>query len=377
MPQKSLEESERNVTRFYRPWPDEGLGNSKPFRLRSAADLVASPPSVVWTVGGILERDIIALLFGESGSSKSFIALDIALSVATGMDWHGAPTTQGPVVYIAGEGHAGLARRVKAWTIGHERNDLAGVPFYANEGAIQLANPVAMQEVRTSIEALSDELGAPLALIVVDTLARNFGPADENSTKDMGVVVNHIDEHLRRPYGTTVLVLHHSGHAARDRARGAYALKAAVDVELQVERRDGLVSLRGLKSKEAEVEPLQHFEPRTVELPWKDAEEEPLTSLVLVAADGPSEQGDTTTMSKRQRDALNVLNTMYGEAEEILLAQSRDPSEALIEVNAWRDACYAHGIFEGKHRRYSWRDVRQALHDRHLVRIEGVHAIPL
>ena len=114
-----------------------------------------------------------------------------------------------------------------------------------------------------------------------------------------------------------------------------------------------------------------------MELPWKDAEEEPLTSLVLVAADGPSEQGDTTTMSKRQRDALNVLNTMYGEAEEILLAQSRDPSEALIEVNAWRDACYAHGIFEGKHRRYSWRDVRQALHDRHLVRIEGVHAIPL
>ena len=43
-----------------------------------------------------------AVIYGPSGEGKTFVALDWALSVATGRSWQGKQTKQGPVVYIAG-----------------------------------------------------------------------------------------------------------------------------------------------------------------------------------------------------------------------------------------------------------------------------------
>ncbi|WP_439560713.1 AAA family ATPase [Roseinatronobacter sp.] len=48
-------------------------------------------------------------------SGKSFLAVGIALSVATGTPFHGRDTKQGAVFFIAGEGRNGLARRFAAW----------------------------------------------------------------------------------------------------------------------------------------------------------------------------------------------------------------------------------------------------------------------
>ena len=55
------------------------------------------------------------MIWGRSGSLKSFVALDMGLCVATGLTWHGHATKHGRVVYLAAEGARGLGARAMGW----------------------------------------------------------------------------------------------------------------------------------------------------------------------------------------------------------------------------------------------------------------------
>src|SRR5919199_3548534 len=77
-------------------------------------------PAPRWLVGNHLVAESISVLFGPSGGGKTFVALDLALTVATGQDWLGTePVEAGYVVYATSEGLAGLARRIHAWRAAH------------------------------------------------------------------------------------------------------------------------------------------------------------------------------------------------------------------------------------------------------------------
>ena len=72
-------------------------------------------------------------LYGPSGCGKSFVAIDMALSVASGTPYLGTfPVVQSPVVYLSGEGNSGIKDRIAAWMILHELpypEDCIFVPF--------------------------------------------------------------------------------------------------------------------------------------------------------------------------------------------------------------------------------------------------------
>src|SRR5207253_1972667 len=70
-----------------------------------------SLPRPEWLVEGWLVRDALNLLSGRGGGGKSFLALDLALRVATGRDWHGHALAAGPVIYIAAEGAGEIVQR--------------------------------------------------------------------------------------------------------------------------------------------------------------------------------------------------------------------------------------------------------------------------
>lgn len=57
--------------------------------------------------------------------------------------------------------------------------------------------------------------------------------ADENSNRDVGVVINGLDE-IRRRHGSAVLGVAHPGHDDKGRERGASALPAAADCRVMV-----------------------------------------------------------------------------------------------------------------------------------------------
>ncbi len=152
---------------------------------------------IKWVVDDYIEADSLAQVFGDPGGGKSFVAIDLACCVATGKPWHGHDVKQGSVFYIAGEGHNGLARRLKAWQIGNGTS-LAGVPLYKSHRAAQLYDATEAAVVAEAIKELSAEANCIPSMIVIDTLARNHG-GDENSTQDMNAFIQHLDVYLRQP----------------------------------------------------------------------------------------------------------------------------------------------------------------------------------
>lgn len=88
----------------------------------------------------VLEREQISLSFGETGSCKTFLTLDIGLHIAAGLDWFGRKVEQGGVVYVAAEAGRGIANRVVAWRTAHGL-DGQDIPFAAITSSVDLCHP--------------------------------------------------------------------------------------------------------------------------------------------------------------------------------------------------------------------------------------------
>ena len=247
----------------------------------SVGDLVSNLQPIRWLVEDYIEQDSLALVFGAPGGGKSFITVDIACCVATGTSWHGHPVDKGAVFYIAGEGHNGLARRFAAWQA-DSGVSLKDAKLYKSKRAISMFNEASAKALHEEVLALSEATGAAPKLIILDTVARNFGDGDENSTSDMGKFVEHIDTFIRVPFGCNVLLVHHSGHNM-DRARGSSALKAALDAEYAVVNEGGTISLTATKMKDAEFPAELNFRFKHVDLGVLDGME--ISSVVLEAQD--------------------------------------------------------------------------------------------
>ena len=281
-------------------------------------EIIGNVKTPCWTVRDYIESDTHLLLFGESETLKSFLAVDIGLHVAAGIDWCGQPVKQGPVFYINGEGRGGFNRRVKAWCIANRIQDIANIPFFRSRKPTRFYDESAALKVAMAIKKLAKRHGNPV-LVIVDTLAKNLG-ADENSNQDIGKYVSHVDDLITRPFGCSVMTIHHVGHGDKTRARGAYALKGDFDADMMVSRDKSyladIVTLEPGKMKDGQAGAPLSFNPRVVELGLQDEWERQVTSLVLIQTDyvPPQKQGG---IGKAQTIALNVLKDMQaGEAQE-------------------------------------------------------------
>lgn len=199
-----------------------------------------------WIIKGVLEDKSLGLLFGSSGSGKSYLAIDMAACIATGKPFcNHAIKKEGPVIYIAGEGFSGISRRLRAWELKHGIS-LKDKPIFISHKACALGDPELMAHVEAEIEKIKD-----VSCIIIDTWARNM-VGDENSTQDTGNAIRALDA-LRIKNNCTALIIHHSGQAEADRARGSSALRAALDVEYKVSlSADEIVTLQNTKMKDGD-----------------------------------------------------------------------------------------------------------------------------
>lgn len=235
---------------------NETLDRRRPsFSLHRIGKLEPREPDFL--VDGLIETDALTVVFGDPGSGKSFLALDMALSVATGRDFHSRPVKAGPVIYIAGEGNAGLVRRRAAWEA-HNGVLVEDAPCFLSGGAAQF---LAQESVKAVVEAIdaAARVDGPPALIVIDTLARNFGPGDENGTHEMSRFVAEVDKLRLRYPGCSVLIVHHTGVTNKQRARGSGALLGATDAEYRVEKKDAEISIVNTKMKDCPPPDAIHF----------------------------------------------------------------------------------------------------------------------
>ena len=307
------------------------------------------PPD--WLIKNYLELDTVAGLFAPPANCKSMVAVDLACCVATGKHWHGYRVKQGGVLYIAGEGSAGLKKRVQAWKIRQKRRD-EDIPLYLSEHSIDGQNIIEIMELCEDVEAMHDMSQSDINLVIVDTVARNFGAGDENSARDMGMFIQHMD-YIRRRWNCAVLLVHHTGHGDRDRARGSSAFRAALDAEYVVRKDQKLVELKATKMKDADEPGAIHFELHSVDLGIVDEDGLPVTSAILDLTDKDmperDDELDRPKLSQNYQAALSILDGMYREYRENLSKGGKDPAKAMVEYGHWRQRCLDAGLITGKH----------------------------
>lgn len=313
-------------------------GDSRECRLTEISSLCDLPPSENWLIKRYLPADSLSVMFGSPGCGKSFLAIDLACHVATGRDWRGQPVKPGRVVYIAGEGKNGLSKRFRAWFDRHgEQPRNISLLFTP----IALTDPTSVAALVADIRHLPE---AP-ALVVIDTLNRNFGPGDENSTADMTRAVAGLDA-IRTATGAAILGVHHSGHLEKGRGRGSSVLLGAVDAEYAVALIGNTVQIRSTKIKDADPPPPIAWTLQKQFLPWCDDEGTPIDSAVLEPCDlpEPPPAPDTARMGAKQNKALDLLRGLYRNHSANLVQAGTDPGTARVTKADWYVAMKAAGF---------------------------------
>ena len=337
-------------------------GRPPGFAFASAGELVTAPAPVEYLVDELIERNSLTQLHGAPSKGKSFLTIDWSCSVATGRPWFERDVRQGSVFYIAGEGHAGFARRLRAWEIS-TGDSLKNAPLFVSHLPASLMDRSNALAVETEIQRLATLHGAP-ALIVIDTLARNLGPGDENSNADISVFVASVDG-IRLRLGATVIVVHHTGHMEQDRARGASALPAAMDTIFAVEGTGDTRILVAKKSKESELPAPIAFTLRTTPIGWYDHKGREMTSAVIV----PDAAGDAQRSRPMPASQVEAMKSFY---RTLLTTQSvhRAEGEEGVDLFEWRHEFYKTSTADEENKPKSFLRARKALVERGLLRCE-------
>lgn len=225
-------------------------------------------------IADTLDRDTLAILSGGYGTGKSFVAIAWALSVATGTPWMGRKVEKGRVLFVLGEGLHGMRSRRAAW-MKHHGVDVANGALTFTSGPVNLGDG-------EDVDALSEIVRrGGYSLVVFDTLARMTVGMEENSAKDMGVVVDAADRIRRASPGSTVVMVAHTGKNAESGIRGSSALPGAADTVYEVARDGQTVKLKRVKRKDGPEEDRLTFTMVEVD-----------SSLVLVPEDGSESKTD-------------------------------------------------------------------------------------
>jgi len=251
------------------------------FNLLTAAEL-ASLPGISWRVRGVIPAQGIGAIFGPSGSGKSFLALDMLAAIAMGRTWFGSRVSTAQVVYVALEGEAGITNRAQAYMATH--GPLPGTFRFLLNG-LDIRNQPDRNELVTTIKAIGHDGG----VLVLDTLNRAAPGMDENSSQDMGQVIDAMKA-LQAELGGLVLVVHHSGKDQTKGMRGHSSLHAALDAAIEVTRTDDRREWKVAKSKDGEDGEAHPFRLDVVDI-GTDEDGEPITSCVVV----PGEQAEMVT----------------------------------------------------------------------------------
>ena len=194
------------------------------YKLLGADELRELPP-LAWRVRGVLPAVGLAALYGPSASGKSFLAFDMAAAIAEGTPWFGCRVTAAPVVYCALEGEGGFKLRAQAWEMSRGR----ALP----NGLLMMMQPFRLTELQDVIDLAA--VVPPGAVVVLDTLNRAAPTADENSSKDMGEILE-ATKTLQAATGGLVVLVHHTGKNAAAGLRGHSSLFAAIDAAIEVTR---------------------------------------------------------------------------------------------------------------------------------------------
>lgn len=195
-------------------------------------------------IEGVLDLDSTAVLYGDSYTGKSLIALDWALSVSCGISWDGHKVRGGKVLYVIGEGLSGTRPRAEAWKVHN------GISYHPNLALGRHAPNLLSDRGREELRYWVNE--AQPVFTILDTVARHIPGGDENEFQTISYVVEMLDW-IKETTGGCALAVHHTGKDLDRGARGHSSLRAAMDTEIRCAKElNGPLNLTVTKQKNGE-----------------------------------------------------------------------------------------------------------------------------
>ena len=272
--------------------------SDNPFAVHEWSEYKQNYLSTPWIIKGVLPQAEVGILYGQSGSGKTFFVLDLAATVARGAPWRGRKVSECRVVYVAAEAREGIKKRMDAYD-----------QHVCAEGKRPDIIASAPNLLSTDTAKLSEAIGSA-GLIILDTMAASHS-GDENSAKDMGLFLAACKD-LSLATGAMVLAVHHTGKEESKGMRGSSALFAGADFVMEVFKNDKEHGASLSKSRDDVTGTSFSFVLRRVVVGHDDEGDEVTTCVVEPI------QKEVSKASKKPAKLANLNDPRYDLSREVL-----------------------------------------------------------
>jgi hypothetical protein len=291
-------------------------GSKNPFAVHEWSDYKQNYLSTPWIVKGVLPQAEVGILYGQSGSGKTFFVLDMAACIARGADWRGRKVSDCRVVYVAAEAREGIKKRMDAYD-----------QHVSADGRRPDIIACAPNLLSTDTKQLIEAIGSA-GLIILDTMAASHS-GDENSARDMGLFLAACKD-ISHATGAMVLAVHHTGKEDSKGMRGSSALFAGADFVMEIfKNKVGDRFEHGAmlsKSRDDVTGTSFGFELKRVTV-GVDDEGDDVTTCVIEPV-----QKEVSKTPKRPRKLANLEDSRYDMHREILTIFERITDESPTRV---------------------------------------------
>jgi len=212
------------------------------FPVLKACQLDTQPAQESWLINNLWGREAVGVIGGAPKCGKSWLGLDMAISVASGsscLDHFGVEITGPTLIYLAEDSLPAVRNRVHAICL-HRGLMIQALPLYV----------ITAPMLRIDLESHQTRLHATLAtikpqLLLLDPLVR-LHRGDENSSADISRILGFLRE-VQRIHHTAVVLVHHASKKQRSQPgqalRGSSDLHAFGDSNLYLARRKKQLTL--------------------------------------------------------------------------------------------------------------------------------------
>lgn len=241
-------------------------------------------PGADYIIDGLLTSGDTSIIGGASGSGKSFFALHQDMCIATGEDFFGRSVKQGGVIYQAGEGGRGVIKRLIAHRMYFKIDEGKDIPLFLLPTKIDLFSKEGdTDHFIEEVKILRRQMGCPLVKITIDTLSKASSGAEENSGKDMGIILGNIDR-IRTATDAHVQLVHHLNSDGK-KLRGHTSIRADVDQVITITNDEAtkIKTATLTKLKDDEDGGSIQFTLAQVKVDWDAERERDITSCVVLS----------------------------------------------------------------------------------------------
>ena len=186
---------------------------------------------LTWVLKDWIMAGGINLIAGMPAAGKSFLALDLAIGIASsGLAWDNRTVTQGKVLYHFLDGsYRGMRSRVIK--LCHARGIQPPADLVFDFSPLNLKAPSEVLALRQRIKRLD------ASVVIFDVMAKFIPDADENSVAEISPMMNSLRE-IANQTGTTFILIHHLNKGGNTdlsyRVRGSSDILGSVDTAIVI-----------------------------------------------------------------------------------------------------------------------------------------------